>query len=63
MNGSKKWYMSRTLWFNVVAFVVAVLAAFGYEGALPDGWVPFVVPVVTIINTLLRLVTNKKLTA
>ncbi len=62
MNGTKKWYMSKTLAFNIVAFIVAVLASFGYEGTLPDAWVPFVVPAVTIINLILRLITEKRLT-
>lgn len=63
MNNSKKWYMSKTLWWNAVAFGIAVIAAFGYEGTLPDDWVPFVVPVVAVINGLLRIITEKKLTA
>ena len=62
MNGTKKWYLSKTLWFNVAAFVAAVLASFGYTGALPDDWLPFVVPALAIINAILRLITNKKLT-
>lgn len=62
MNGTKKWYLSKTLWFNVAAFIAAALAAFGYEGTLPDNWVPFVVPAVAIINAILRLITNKQLT-
>ena len=63
LNNSKKWYASKTLWFNVAAFVVAVLASFGYSGTLPDDWAPFIVPIVTIINIILRLTTNKKLAA
>ena len=63
MNGTKKWYLSKTLAFNVAAFVAAVLASFGYTGTLPDDWMTFVVPVVTIINALLRLITDKRLTA
>ncbi len=62
MNGNKKWYKSKTLWFNAVAFGLTVLAAFGYEGTLPEDWAPFVVPVVALINGLLRIISEKRLT-
>ncbi len=62
MNNSKRFWQSRTLWFNAIAFGLTVLAAFGYEGTLPEDWAPFVVPVVALINGLLRIITEKRLT-
>jgi hypothetical protein len=57
----KKWYLSKTFWFNIVAFVVAVLGSFGYTGEIPDEWGQFVLPVVFLINVILRFISNKKL--
>lgn len=66
MNGTKKWYKSKTLWLNAVAFAVAVvgpvLVGEGYTGAVPAGWAVFVPAVAALLNGLLRLVTEKKLT-
>lgn len=62
MIDEKKFYQSRTFWFNVVAFIVAVLANFGYTGELSGDLGQFVLPVVFMINLILRFVTNKKLT-
>lgn len=58
----KKWYLSKTLWFNVLALVVAVAANFGYTGELPLEWGVFVPVIVVIINLILRLVTKQPLT-
>jgi len=51
----KKWYASKTFWFNVLALVVAVAANFGFTGELPAEWGVFVPAVVIVINLLLRL--------
>jgi len=61
MTVTKKWYASKTLWFNLLALVVAIAAAFGYTGELPVSWGVFVPGIVAVINILLRLVTNKTL--
>ena len=55
----KKWYWSKTVWFNVLAFVVAVAAAFGFDGSLSDDIAVYVMPAVAVINLILRFVTNK----
>jgi len=59
---AKKWYESKTLWFNVLALVVAVAANYGYTGELPSEWGLFVPVIVIIINLILRLVTKQPLT-
>jgi len=51
----KKWYSSKTFWFNVLALVVAVAANFGFTGELPAEWGVFVPAIVILINLVLRL--------
>ena len=59
---SKKWYLSKTVWFNALAFLVAVLGSFGYTGELDPRLGQFVLPVVFLINLILRFVTSKSIT-
>lgn len=61
---SKKWWQSRTLWFN--ALCLAAAAAEGHIGDLKDvlpgglyAWLAFVLPVG---NALLRAITTSGLT-
>jgi hypothetical protein len=59
---SKKFYTSKTFWFNVAALVVVVINAFGFAdfeaapevGAIGAG-------LVAVINLVLRVVTDKKI--
>ena len=51
----KKWFESKTFWFNGLALVVAVAAEFGYSGELPAEWGVFVPAIVIVINLILRL--------
>lgn len=55
----KKWYLSKTLWFNILALIVAVASAFGYTGEVPEAWQAFVPAIVAGVNILLRIVTNQ----
>lgn len=56
---AKKWYESKTLWFNIVALLVAVLENYGYTGVLQDEWLPFVPVIIVLVNFALRLVTKQ----
>jgi hypothetical protein len=56
----KKWYASKTFWFNVLALAVAVLENFGYTGVLPEDWQVFVPVVVVLVNLVLRLFATKE---
>jgi len=58
---AKKWYASKTLWFNVLALIVAVAANFGYTGELPADWGVFVPVLIVAINLILRLITKQPL--
>ena len=57
----KSWYTSKTVWFNALAFVVAVAAAFGFTGEVTADLEQYIVPVVAAINVGLRFVTNQGL--
>ena len=56
---SKPFYKSKMFWFNILAFIVAVAAQFGYEAELPADFEAFVLPVVFLINLALRFVTKE----
>ena len=56
---SKGFWRSKTVWFNALAFLVAVLGSFGYTGELDPGLAQFVLPVVFVINLILRFFTNQ----
>ena len=59
----KKWYGSKTLWFNALAFILAVgipvLGQFGYTGEVPANLAVFVVPAIALVNLILRFVTSE----
>ena len=50
----KQWYQSKTVWFNVLAAVVAA----GETLLTTEGIGPYALPIVTIGNLLLRLLTE-----
>ena len=55
----KKWYLSKTLYFNVVTFVLAVVQAYAGVWYVPAE----VMGYITMVgNFLLRLLTTEKLT-
>jgi len=56
---SKKWYQSKTFWFNILALIVAIAAGFGYTGKLPVEWAVFVPAIVALINLILRFATKQ----
>ena len=58
----KKFWQSKTFWFNGLAFIVAILSAFGYTGEVSSELGAFVVPAVLLINLVLRFITEKKIT-
>jgi hypothetical protein len=53
----KKWYESKTLWFNIIGLLVAAAAEF--TTAFPSGAIAEVSGfILTIGNIILRLITN-----
>ena len=57
---AKKWYLSKTVIFNILALVVAIAAAFGFAGFTPSPETEQVAMVIiTIVNLILRGVTKQ----
>jgi hypothetical protein len=59
-----KWFLgSKTLWFNLLDFAVAVASNFGFAGFTPDAHLAeYITVAVAVINIILRLVTTQPLT-
>ena len=54
-----KWYLSRTLWVNVVAAVATVAGLFKLDlGLTPEVQATFVTTILALVNIALRLVTK-----
>lgn len=60
---SKPWYMSKTMWANIIALVVAVLGGFGIDiGLTPETQVSIVAGIMAVLNVVLRLTTKSGVT-
>jgi hypothetical protein len=54
-----KWYLSKTLWVNVVAAVATLAGVFKFDlGLTPEVQATVVTTVLALANVLLRLTTN-----
>ena len=56
---AKKWYESKTLWFNVMAVIVLVAGVFGYTGELSGDWAEAGGIILAVVNLVLRIVTKQ----
>ena len=55
----KKWYVSKTLWANVIAGIATVSTAFGLDlGLDADTQVAVVGGVMAVLNIVLRVITK-----
>lgn len=55
----KKWYLSKTLWVNIIGGLASASTAFGFDlGLTPENQVAVVGGVMAIINIVLRIVTT-----
>jgi hypothetical protein len=60
---TKKFYLSKTFWFNVLALVLLVSQAFGYADFQADPQMAeYAAVVITLINVALRFATAKPIT-
>ena len=50
-----KWYQSKTVWFNLVVFVIGVLALPEFVRVLPATWLPYDVLGGAVGNLILRI--------
>ncbi len=59
---TKAFWKSKTLWFNLLALLVAVAGAFGYGDFQPSPEVQqLALVIVTVVNLVLRFVTREPL--
>ena len=56
---TKKWYLSKTEWFNVVTILVGIAALPEFLSILPEAWLPYIVFVNAAGNMYLRTITNQ----
>jgi hypothetical protein len=60
---SKKWYVSKTLIFNILYVLVVVAGFFGFAGFEPSPELKEVLLILgPVVNFILRLLTNKGVT-
>lgn len=61
---TKKWYVSRTVWANVIAGGVTVATVFGLDlGLSPETQAELVTGIMVVVNLVLRFVTDTKIGA
>ena len=64
MQDSKKFYESKTFWFNILAVVVALAGLFGFADFKPDeNTLEFIALLLGGVNLILRMYTSKPISA
>ena len=65
MNDSKAWYSSKTLWFNAVMSALTLVEANTgiFQPFLPVNFYAILIAALPVVNSGLRLITTKALTA
>ena len=51
----KPWYLSKIVWTNVVATLIAVYSLFQVTPLFPANWLPYFGLVVGVLNIVLRV--------
>lgn len=60
---TKAWYLSKTLWFNIIAAVVAIVGELANAGIFTDERAAAIFSIILIVgNTALRLITTQPVT-
>lgn len=61
MNDAKRWYLSRTIWANVITALVAILGAIGGQSFITNHpeWASGLLLATSILNVILRFVTTE----
>lgn len=60
----KPWYLSKTLWLNVIVFLIAVIGVLmgpQFAEVLPKEWGKYLLAIVSVLNLLLRLLSSQPL--
>jgi hypothetical protein len=58
MEGTKAWWMSKTIWVNLIALVGSVVVALGFD---PSKWAEVSTVALAVANVVLRLITNEEI--
>jgi hypothetical protein len=58
MEKTKAWWMSKTIWVNLVALVGSLVISYGFD---PAKWAEISTVTLAVINLALRMVTNEGL--
>jgi hypothetical protein len=58
---TKPWYLSKTLWLNVIGFLVFLVTYFMDNQMFPT-WITWEALALAVLNFLLRLITNTQVT-
>ena len=56
---AKSIFASKTFWANVIVIVASVVGSPELAGIIPAAWMPFIAPVLGVLNIALRMVTDK----
>jgi hypothetical protein len=57
----KEWYLSKTLWMNVISLLIAILLAIAGHESIPSQTSELVLMIVAFLNIVLRFVTQQPL--
>jgi hypothetical protein len=59
----KKFFLSKTFWFNLLALAVAVASGFGFSMFEPDAFIiEYAAAIITVVNIVLRFISKTKIT-
>lgn len=54
---TQRWFESKTLWLNVVGFILGVLSLTEFNMIVPQSWGPYIAAAIAIGNFILRYFT------
>jgi len=57
----KKWWESKTLWFNFVSLVVTIAAALQVVPGIPESLAVYLAAAIAIGNAIIRFFSNSKI--
>ncbi len=58
MDGSKAWWMSKTIWANLIALIGSVVLAVGFD---PGKWAEISTVALAAVNVVLRFYTKEEI--
>jgi hypothetical protein len=58
MNGTKPWWLSKTIWTNLTALAGSIVISLGFD---PGRWAEMATVSLAVVNLVLRLITNEEI--